>query len=503
MVRTTSNAPDAPSRLAPKDRKRVDASTADARRRGRRVASPPVWWAALLVIALLTLVGTSGASPAHAADGAAPRKAATGTMHPQGGRMAGDARSLGAFFTALGKLERGPAGMLSILQIGDSHTAGNHFSGTLRGLFQERFGNAGPGGFPPGPAYKGLFSPTVTLGPQTWTLSGGLNAKPGDRLGISGFSASSVRPDEALRFDSADNAPVSSIVLTLVGRSGGGGLLITADGKPVRSLATARTQEGGFVARLKLPQPAHSIVLSPKGDGRVELLRVALLGAEKGVYYESHGVIGATIGLLQRWDEATVIAELQVLRPALIVLAFGTNEGFNSSLTEDAYRTLFRERLAALRRWAPWASVLVVGPPDANRLPKGCPAEATAACSPTPPPSGTCAWHPPAELAMVREVERKEALAAGAAFWDWSAVMGGACGTHAWTRNDPPLAASDHVHFRPDGYRRAAQALFDDLMGLYRTTRPPAIPGVAPRPALRPPQCRSTAILNGTIHCLR
>ena len=39
---------------------------------------------------------------------------------------------------------------VAILQIGDSHTANDSFSGRMRELFQARFGDAGRGVLPPG-----------------------------------------------------------------------------------------------------------------------------------------------------------------------------------------------------------------------------------------------------------------------------------------------------------------------------------------------------------------
>ena len=44
---------------------------------------------------------------------------------------------------------RDPSARVHIVQIGDSHTAADFFSGTLRDKFQARYGNAGIGFVPP------------------------------------------------------------------------------------------------------------------------------------------------------------------------------------------------------------------------------------------------------------------------------------------------------------------------------------------------------------------
>src|SRR3546814_19419281 len=52
-----------------------------------------------------------------------------------------------------------------------------------------------------------------------------------------------------------------------------------------------------------------------------------------GVVLDSHGIVGATVRVAERWDRKTVAAELARRRPDMIVLAYGTNEGFDDALT--------------------------------------------------------------------------------------------------------------------------------------------------------------------------
>src|SRR6516162_2875045 len=59
-------------------------------------------------------------------------------------------QSLASFQRSLEQLRAGKLERVSILQIGNSHTATDHFSGRLRDLFQEKFGNAGRGMMPAG-----------------------------------------------------------------------------------------------------------------------------------------------------------------------------------------------------------------------------------------------------------------------------------------------------------------------------------------------------------------
>src|SRR5690606_16177218 len=138
----------------------------------------------------------------------------------------------------------------------------------------------------------------------------------------------------------------------------------------------------------------------------------------------------------------------------------------------------------------PNAAILVVGPPDGNRLPRGCRDDGvpdrTFPCAPlnaaetanyaerfgaADPPPQSCRWHPPPNLQTVRDVQRQAAAANGWFFWDWSRVMGGSCGIHRWAEASPPLAYPDHVHLQTAGYAASADALFQELMAYYATWR--------------------------------
>jgi hypothetical protein len=73
-------------------------------------------------------------------------------------------------------------------------------------------------------------------------------------------------------------------------------------------------------------------------------------------------------------------------------------------------------------------------------------------------------WHPPLQLDAIRLILQRTAAANNAYFWDWSKVMGGTCGIHAWVHSTPPLAVADHVHLTEEGSKRSARILFRELM---------------------------------------
>jgi lysophospholipase L1-like esterase len=132
--------------------------------------------------------------------------------------------------------------------------------------------------------------------------------------------------------------------------------------------------------------------------------------------------------------------------PALIVLAYGTNEASNPGLTQEGYRELFAKVVARFREAAPTASILVIGPPDRYIRVRG-------------------KWTPYNAVDIIVTAQREAALSGGCAFWDWRGKMGGKGSMRSWFLAG--LAQYDHVHLTGSGYKSTADALFRDMMAQY------------------------------------
>ena len=81
-----------------------------------------------------------------------------------------------------------------ILQIGDSHTANDSFSGRLRELFQARFGDAGRGVLPPGVPYRYYRPARVTVTSEGWSVVSSYRGDPGRSASPACASTPTVRP---------------------------------------------------------------------------------------------------------------------------------------------------------------------------------------------------------------------------------------------------------------------------------------------------------------------
>ncbi|MEO3433371.1 GDSL-type esterase/lipase family protein [Inquilinus sp. CAU 1745] len=386
---------------------------------------------------------------------------------PAQSRLDGQARVLEPFFNALAELEDGSAdGPVVVVQLGDSHTAGDQFSGKIRERLQQRFGNAGRGMLPPGVPFD-YYRPTGVEVTQTdgWRIANSFDRDDAGIFGLSGFRAETGRAGAAMVLTATGDAGFDRAAVDILRQPAGGALIARIDDGPPTRIETAGTGTGWI--DIPTPPDSRTLTLETAGDGPVSLLGWSVGRSRPGVVLDSHGIVGATVNVVGRWSREAVTADLAARNPDLVILVYGTNEGFNDGLDPAAYQRDFAARLDFLKRAAPGAAFLVVGPPDGNRLPEGCAREGQPfSCTPEAA-AGSCAWSPPPMLDEVRAIQRQAALEQRAYYWDWSQVMGGVCGTHRWTRLDPPLTYGDHVHMTSAGYARSADALVDHLMMLY------------------------------------
>lgn len=165
----------------------------------------------------------------------------------------------------------------------------------------------------------------------------------------------------------------------------------------------------------------------------------------------AHGVVGATLATLASLEP---LFEDQDGVPDLVVLAYGTNEGFNDQLDPEGLEALLRGQIERVRRAAPSASILILGAPEAMR------GEGGGTC----PGDDAQRWAAPAMLAVVRDVQHRVAASTGVALWDWHGRMGGDCAPVALTGGDMPMMRGDHVHFTGPGGDWIGGLLFADLM---------------------------------------
>lgn len=175
----------------------------------------------------------------------------------------------------------------------------------------------------------------------------------------------------------------------------------------------------------------------------------------RSVELAAHARVGATLAEL---SGRTPLLDLNAPRPDLIVIAYGTNDGFDDALNLRAFEDRLRGEIARAKAEAPAAAILILGAPEAMRGEGGgtCPDD----------PEGR--WREPGLLPLVRDVQHRVAAETGVAFWDWRGRMGGACSAHRLTLGPEPLMRGDHVHFNEAGADWLGGLLAADIISAVR-----------------------------------
>ena len=346
------------------------------------------------------------------------------------------------FFEQLFRHQRGELqGPVRILHYGDSHTAADEWTGELRSRFQERFGDGGSGysfaGRPAGYRRMDVHSGSS----RGWHVDGLVGSRPGDGIyGMGGLSLSTSYPRESVYLE----ADAASFELFYYQQPGGGSFEVYDNGTPVERISTAGDAGPGYY-RLDTTPGTHRFEVETQERSPVKLFGWVAEN-NQGVTYESMGINGAQASIVLNWNEEALLSNVARRDPALIVLAYGTNEAGIGRWTVESYRDMFAKLIASFRKAAPAATILVVGPPDRQLYSRK-------------------GWTTLEQLEIIVEGQRQAAYAAGSPFWDTRAKMGGKDAMQQWVAGG--MAAFDHVHFTAPGYHVLGDAIFRDVMSQY------------------------------------
>jgi lysophospholipase L1-like esterase len=260
----------------------------------------------------------------------------------------------------------------------------------------------------------------------------------------------------------------------------GGSFDVLIDGLRVVRVSTRSSASAGVSAfrTFDVAENApHQLEVRAVGDGEVRVFGVALDRAQHGVVYDALGINGARINQPLAWNEQHWAEQLRHRAPSMIVLAYGTNESVDEAMPAPTYERQLVDLLGRLSRAVPGASCLLLGPPDRAIDAKDGTGYATA----------------PKILEIIQS-QRRVAEAAGCAFYDQMAAMGGEGSMAAWALEDPPRAQRDRVHLTKEGYSQLGSAFASDVMRAYALWRKDNGLPNSPARAVEPPPLNSAGL---------
>ena len=374
--------------------------------------------------------------------------------------------SLKRFFETLAKLEAGTLeDDVRALHFGDSHTAADVETGAIRRALQARFGDGGRGYVPIGRPWKRYYMEGVRVGmsnefePQKAKLDKGTQRLVGDGMyGLSGVGV--ITHQAGARAWTDITAKTSRAEIDYLEQPSGGSFDVFVDGVRVVRISTkGERTTSAFRAFDVLETAPHQLEVRAVGDGEVRVFGAILDRAQKGVVYDTLGIGGYQIGHILHWNEQHWAEQLRHRAPALVVLAYGTNESAQTDMSQTTYERLLVNALGRIARAVPTASCLLLGPPD-RAIP-----------SPDSKDKENKVWVTAPKLLEIIQTQKRVAEAAGCAFYDQFTAMGGEGSMAAWAAEAPPRGQKDRVHLTKEGYVQLGTAFASDLMRAYATWR--------------------------------
>jgi len=372
-----------------------------------------------------------------------------------------------------------------ILQLGDSHTAADYFTGELRRRLQARFGVGGSGYLAAGKPHLGIRSGIFKIATSDgWTYQALQKSDSVSPFWLSGFNAVSATPGHSITYSSDVPVSFDAVEIEAVRQPHGGTIEVRLDGvlKGNFDLNAAAVEPIVFRLRPK-QQPVERVrqlEIKTAGDGPVVISSVAIYNGRFGVTLSAVGFPGATIGVLNKLPPDLFADDLRRIDPQIVILAFGTNEASNDKLSPEAYASTYQGVIDKIKAALPAASVVILGPPDGEEHAPSCKmGTVEAACRSAAAVSTTetaaqrenaseadCNWRQLPKLTEVRDAQRSIASRAGYAYWNWASIMPEQCGAQRWVAASPPLMTPDHIHFTHDGYTKSADAFLPTLLPL-------------------------------------
>lgn len=331
--------------------------------------------------------------------------------------------------------------LLHVVQLGDSHTAGDTMTEATRSRLQSVLGDGGMGWAMP-MYFSGQRMARFGYDNSNFTpISSRSNSSENYTLG--GMIARPKANGASLTLK-AKRTEVAQKILVSIRQMAGDGRFVATDATGARFAIETPYKNGAWqmvAINAKLPLTLYNEGANHSAIGGWW----AFNPNQQGAVVSALGINGAELSHWNRWSESAWQNELKTINPQLIVIAYGTNEAYNG-VDAQSVKNHLQWRVRQLRQHIPTAAIMIVGAPEALKS-----------------TAGGCGTRP-ATLNAIQQAQREVAQSERTLYWDWQAAMGGSCSMKAWINSGK--ANRDGVHFSASGYGALGTQLADDLLAL-------------------------------------
>jgi lysophospholipase L1-like esterase len=371
-------------------------------------------------------------------------------------------KGLHKFFEALIELKSNPKS-IRILHYGDSQIEGDRITDYLRLKLQGQFGGHGPGLISLMPISPSL-SNRVTWG-QSWDRYNVFSMRD-KRVSHNNFGvlAGFARFSSYRRIHDSSSVISSEIKITTSKLGGSNAtnykkIKLFYGGAQTKTwcelydgpaLSGADSLEAGGIFRVKeydvgLGSLTHEFKF--RGKDSPDFYAISL-ESDNGVLVDNIALRGSSGTFYHQINFAQLKQFYDYLNTKLIIVQFGGNAlpSIKDAAMAENYASYLRGQISILKKLAPAASIIFIGPADMSVK------------------VGTeYLTHP--LLEVTRDAIKREVLESGCVFFDMYDCMGGKNSMASWV--EAKMAATDYIHFSPQGARKMATLFYSALINEY------------------------------------
>jgi len=348
-------------------------------------------------------------------------------------------QALDRTFLQLDSLSERPERNVRILQLGDSHIAGDYITGTARQRLQERFGNAGRGfvHVEQKAPYGGRRLKRSGPWRRTRIVDQG---QAGNDFGFSGMSYESVGNNASIEYKLDGEA---RIYVHYLANPKGSVLKLSINGKNIGTLdtysETTKTKSRGFtVPKQSSSSSTDKRVLKIRSEGPgSRIFGISYERKDKGLFYDSIGPVGADAKVYLSLGRRSFVEQLQELKPDLVIIMLGGNDAMRVRKKTATIQKIGEEhkKLIEVVQYAlPNSDCMLWSPMDAGKMKEGQIVSKTF-------------------IREIRYIQQKVAVEKGCAFWDMYQAMGEEGSVARWSKRR--IMNKDLIHPR----RKAGELL--------------------------------------------
>jgi len=358
---------------------------------------------------------------------------------------------LAPFFYKLLDLENGDSSQLSILHIGDSHIQADYITREVRKDLQNRFGNAGRGlVFPLRVAGTNEPADYRTTSNVSWTVAKINSPNHFPEPGLSGISMLSHEGGAYIDITTSNHDDLDYAFDQVT-------LIHTKDTMQFDCRITDSVAKFGYLMSAEAMEPGECTTWVPllhpsnfvriqaeqteTGQNSVTINGVILQNSLPGIVYHSVGINGARYTDYN--NSPRFFTQLKVLKPDLVIISLGTNEGANIKITMDEVISSVTTMVQNIRSVNPQVCILITTPTDDYLKRK----------------------YKNPYLEAVRRALLQSAEQLHVSCWDLYSITGGFGSCAEWRK--AAMLQYDGVHFNKTGYAVQGDLLYKALIDSY------------------------------------